>query len=54
MCILQQNLTDQDRFAEPPTAGNPPSRGQENPSGLRHDLDRQDPEKHTERRGPAH
>ncbi|GLX09060.1 hypothetical protein Misp03_59860 [Microbispora sp. NBRC 16548] len=43
MCILQQNLTDQDdRFVEPLTAGNPLSRGEENPCGLRRDPCRQD------------
>jgi hypothetical protein len=43
MCILQQNLTDQDdQFVQPPTAGNPLSRGEENPCGLQRELDRQD------------
>ncbi|GAB3142569.1 hypothetical protein [Microbispora hainanensis] len=44
MCILHQNLDDQDdQFTEPPTAGNPLSRREENRFGLPRDLGRQDP-----------
>ncbi|NJP25215.1 hypothetical protein FLW53_13550 [Microbispora sp. SCL1-1] len=41
MCILHQTLDDQS--TEPPTAGSPLSRREENRIGLPRDLDRQDP-----------